>query len=717
MFPDSEESIHNPQSEEQLSASSDLSKPGRVIDERYEILSFLGRGGMANVYLANHLILNRAVALKVLRQNLQEDKLAIERFRREAIALSGLDHPNIIKIFGFGVFENLPYFAMEYFEGMSLEQLLKKELRLPRERALPLFNQMLDALSHAHEHGVIHRDLKPSNVLLTGPANDELKLVDFGIAKLLNVAEGQKLTGTGHVLGTAAYMSPEQCQGRALDARSDLYSAACLMFEMLDGRAPFEGETALATMSKHLSDTPRKSEFLNDELGAVIISALAKEPEKRPQSASEFKYVLNEAKSNLKLHGTKATTQDRAASLRKVILAGVFVFIAISIVVLLPRIQRIQADKTAKSSREYENNDNEERRLENSIHKIEKVTRNSTSSSLADSYDALALQYLDHGKAELAESCYQHAVSMYERILSTCNDEDRVTIQSELAKTLLHMSGCCCELGKHNEASKCALQAYAIGKRLGRESNAYRESLQRLAEVCYVRERYAEAAKYEIERISIDEKLGSKDYDNSALTSDVLSKIRLKQGHFSEAETLAKRAIELREQLGGDHLADLCGSLDYLALAHANQGKFVEAEVEAIKALKVREDHSRKDDRYIAIQLDNLSTVYKLEKKYSKAESAARRSLEIREKKQPKAPLDLAFSLNRLAELLMLQERDKEAQPLMARAFEIEDKLIPTEPECARTRHCYINLLRHLKRDSEADSLSSSKSSKDIAGK
>ncbi len=272
--------------------------PGRVIDGRYEITSFLGKGGMCSVYLANHLVLSRPLALKVLNEQLLVEKSSIERFKREAVAVSALEHPNIVKVYGFGVVQEIPYLAMEYLSGISLADLLKRETRLPLERALPIFDQILDALSHAHQQGLIHRDLKPSNVMLID-GERQVKLVDFGIAKVLPESgkELQKLTQTGAILGTVAYMSPEQCQALPLDARSDIYSMGCLMYEVLDGRVPLDGETPLAIMSKHLLESPAESEFITANARKTILSALEKSPTKRQQSADQLKQELQNADS------------------------------------------------------------------------------------------------------------------------------------------------------------------------------------------------------------------------------------------------------------------------------------------------------------------------------------------------------------------------------------------------------------------------------------
>jgi serine/threonine protein kinase len=323
----SEETV--PASKEHAGDSDLLLQSHAIIDEKYEVLSLLGKGGMCTVYKAKHLTLDRLVALKVLQRTLVRDEDALPRFKREAIAISGLDHPNIVKVFGFGVHGNAPFMAIEYLEGISLAELLKQEHRLSKERALPIFVQILDALSHAHERGVIHRDLKPSNVMLIG--SDQVKLVDFGIAKILPEPgkELQKLTRTGEVFGTAVYMSPEQCRAEALDARSDLYSMGCLMYEVLDGQVPIKGDTYYATLSRQLTDDPRESTFLSHDFGRSILYALKKETKDRPQSASELKEALLNP-SSLVAKTTKETAQKKP--LKQWVMRGCIALIVVQLI-------------------------------------------------------------------------------------------------------------------------------------------------------------------------------------------------------------------------------------------------------------------------------------------------------------------------------------------------------------------------------------------------
>jgi serine/threonine protein kinase len=273
-------------------ASTALS-PGSVIDDRYKIESYLGKGGMSVVYKAQHLQLNRPVAFKVLQDQRLGDAKAIERFRREAQAIAQIKHPNIVEIYGFGIVDEKPYMAMEFIDGFNFAQLLqdRPQGRFSIEEARPYFEQICDAVAAAHSKGVLHRDLKPGNVVLN---DGTIKLIDFGIAKLIgdSSAQIQALTQTGTILGSVAYMSPESLTGGVCDERSDIYSLGCLMYEILTGHPPFSGESPFVVIAKHVDAHPSVPPELHNSFGQVILQTLEKNPANRPQTVQELKRKL-----------------------------------------------------------------------------------------------------------------------------------------------------------------------------------------------------------------------------------------------------------------------------------------------------------------------------------------------------------------------------------------------------------------------------------------
>jgi serine/threonine-protein kinase len=264
---------------------------GSVVDGRYRILRRLGSGGMADVWLAEDAHLQRQVALKVLHRRFAQDREFVERFRREAEAAAGLQHPNIVSVFDRGEFEGTYYIAMQYVEGPTLKQLIDRGLT--PEQAVPLIRQVLEGARFAHRHGVVHRDLKPHNVIVDG--DGEAHVTDFGIAR----AGVSEITQTGSVMGTPHYLSPEQAQGFDVTAVSDLYSIGVILYEALTGRVPFEADSAVAVAMKQVSQPPLRPSSINPRvtpaLDGAVMRALEKEPGNRFQSADAFIAALDAA--------------------------------------------------------------------------------------------------------------------------------------------------------------------------------------------------------------------------------------------------------------------------------------------------------------------------------------------------------------------------------------------------------------------------------------
>jgi eukaryotic-like serine/threonine-protein kinase len=267
---------------------------GSTVDARYRLLKRLGSGGMADVWLAEDAHLQRRVALKVLHRRFAQDREFVERFRREAEAAAGLSHPNIVAVFDRGDVEGTYYIAMQLLEGRSLKALIDQGLA--PEQATALVRQVLEAAGYAHRHGVVHRDLKPQNVIV----DDEGKatVTDFGIAR----AGASEITQAGSVMGTPHYLSPEQAQGQAVTAVSDLYSIGVILYEALTGRVPFEADSAVAIAMKQVSHTPQRPSSINPAvspaLDAVVMRALEKDPGRRFQSADAFIAALDAAGRN-----------------------------------------------------------------------------------------------------------------------------------------------------------------------------------------------------------------------------------------------------------------------------------------------------------------------------------------------------------------------------------------------------------------------------------
>jgi beta-lactam-binding protein with PASTA domain/tRNA A-37 threonylcarbamoyl transferase component Bud32 len=276
----------------------------RLLGGRYELDGVVGRGGMAEVYRARDIRLDRIVAIKTLRADLARDQIFQARFRREAQSAASLNHPSIVAVYDTG--EDMatgvpvPYIVMEYVDGRTVRDLLQEGHRLLPERSLEIIDGVLRALEYSHQAGIVHRDIKPGNVMVT--RNGDIKVMDFGIARAMSDAQAT-MTQTAQVIGTAQYLSPEQARGDRVDARSDLYSAGCLLYELLTGRPPFTGDSPVAIAYQHVRENPVPPSRVDPDVppwaDAIVLKAMAKSPADRYQSAAEMRADLQRAASGM----------------------------------------------------------------------------------------------------------------------------------------------------------------------------------------------------------------------------------------------------------------------------------------------------------------------------------------------------------------------------------------------------------------------------------
>src|ERR1700734_1717595 len=278
----------------------------RLLGNRYELDGVVGRGGMAEVYRARDIRLDRIVAVKTLREDLARDQTFQARFRREAQSAASLNHPSIVAVYDTGEDmagpQHVPYIVMEYVDGRTLRELLRDDRRLLPERALEITDGVLRALDYSHRNGIVHRDIKPGNVMLTRSA--EVKVMDFGIARAMSDAQAT-MTQTAQVIGTAQYLSPEQARGERVDTRSDLYSTGCLMYELLVGRPPFTGDSPVAIAYQHVRENPIPPSRLDPDLppwaDAIVLKAMAKSANDRYQTAAEMNADIQRAASGMQV--------------------------------------------------------------------------------------------------------------------------------------------------------------------------------------------------------------------------------------------------------------------------------------------------------------------------------------------------------------------------------------------------------------------------------
>lgn len=274
------------------------------LGDRYEVGQVIGRGGMAEVHEGTDSRLNRRVAIKILRPDLARDPQFQDKFRREAQAAAGLNHPNVVAVYDTGehMIDNMPvpYIVMEYVDGVTLEHALTHGPRIMPERSLEIMAGILAALDYAHRHGIVHRDIKPANIMIN--AHGDAKVMDFGIARAM-ADLATSVTVTRGVMGTVKYVSPEQAKGEVADARSDIYAAGCVMYELLTGQPPFTGETFVSIAYQHVNELPKSPSQLDSSisttLDAIVLHALAKHPSQRYQTAAEMRADVERAMAGL----------------------------------------------------------------------------------------------------------------------------------------------------------------------------------------------------------------------------------------------------------------------------------------------------------------------------------------------------------------------------------------------------------------------------------
>lgn len=416
--------------------------PEELVLGRYQILSVLDQGGQSLVYLADDPQLSRRVAVKVLAENL--DAKARERFKREIQILASLEHKNIVKIFASGQLKDgRDCLVMEYIEGSSLAAVLERQGKLKEPEFLAIFTQALQALAFLHSRNVIHRDLKPANILVsnsdtpagTGEAVFEVKLVDFGIARTLNAEGVPSQALTQAAVGTAAYMSPEQCKGEALDLRSDLYSLACVMYEAISGKSPFAGTSDLDIMYKHSMEAIDKLSC-NPKIAAVISRGMEKQREKRFANAEEMLAVLPE------LQELSSPDPSKNAAF-VLILLGLLLTISVTVIgfVLKPGVKNLQLARYAKLGMSHPAYLLAEAEKEQNVLKkialCESIAKMPDSRHLNNLHALQLLMITQRGRGDFAAAveCGKRIVEFLPKVSA-----DAVWLQNERSRTLYNMA-------------------------------------------------------------------------------------------------------------------------------------------------------------------------------------------------------------------------------------------------------------------------------------
>lgn len=307
---------------------------GTTLGSRYELIEIIGEGGMSTVYKARDRILDRIVAVKILKDEFSKDKGFVEKFKTEALSAASISHPNIVNIYDVGQENDVHYIVMEYVDGKTLKDIIRKQAPLPINQAIDIAIMVCDGVHHAHEKGIVHRDIKPHNILIT--EQGMVKVADFGIARAVSAGT---ITYGNNIVGSVHYFSPEQAKGEVINRTTDIYSIGCILFEMVTGKVPFDAESPITVALRHIHDEPPSPRLINPEvplaLEAIIFRAMEKLPARRFQTAQDMRNAL------LNVHNSKATAispgpeKDVDKVKKRKIKPMGWAFIAIAIVGLL----------------------------------------------------------------------------------------------------------------------------------------------------------------------------------------------------------------------------------------------------------------------------------------------------------------------------------------------------------------------------------------------
>ncbi|HEY9870406.1 MAG TPA: tetratricopeptide repeat protein [Candidatus Obscuribacterales bacterium] len=648
---------------------------GTFLAGQYEITALVGIGGMSAVYKARDRYLDRVVAIKLLHSHLAAHPASLRRFEHEAKAVSHLVHPNIVSVFGYGISpRGEPYLIMDYLAGTSLAGLLREKHRLPPARALELFLPVCDALALAHKKGILHRDIKPSNIMLiTDEQGSELvKLVDFGLAKLLPGAdiEAPRLTQTGEIFGSPLYMSPEQVMGHTLDARSDIYSLGCVMYEVLSGEPPFVGDNIMETMYRRVSEEapPLARELaIPRELETAVLVALSREPGQRYRSMDELKQDLElirqgDAGRSRRLRGARKLPTAR---IKKVVSRALPVAAAAAML-----ISGIVTWKTM-SARAPEEHDSPWLRFDSEGQKL----LDQGSFAGAERLLVAAVKEAEHfGEQD------RRLIASLEKLArayrAQAKNKDAAKAESRIAVLKEHNRYG--EQGENlDELAELTLSLVpaTIAKHDQGESRHLAEKLNRLGTLCMNQKSYERAEELLQSALTLENKTLEPDDAVIARTLTVLAVLYgSKVGRYDLAEPLLNRAMDIRMRTLGPTHPEVAYNLYNLADLYEAQGQFSKAEESYEKALEIYERAYGRNATEVAMTLSGLGGLYRSRGKFEEAEPLLKEALRIYRSNEGSDKVTLAYSMNNLAGLYFSEAKYDAALPLYEQALGILEK-------------------------------------------
>ena len=608
---------------------------------RYQILALLGKGGMSAVYKARHQVMHKLFAVKMLHPHLVSDQQSLQRFKQEAQAASALNHPNVIAVHDFGITDaGVPYQIIDFLEGLSLAETIKRDGPLESERALKIFIQAADALGHAHTKGVIHRDLKPSNIMLVTSDGEEdvVKIVDFGIAKLMpqEGRENQQLTQTGEVFGSPLYMSPEQCMGHKLDMRSDIYSMGCLMYEALSGQPPLMGNNVYETISKQINEMPaslsttRANLSRSAQLDAIICKAMAKDPQQRYQSMAEMKKDLLSLYQGSKvgwLDSTRKTIElvkIKSTPSMKRFPVKVFLYLGLTILLLATSsaylVSNLYGGQTVPSFNE------------SPWPKYPEKTK--------DSIDFQDKEMQAHAVIQALERCESHTVRIVQR---------RVTLGN-----FFRTYGQYQKAAEQYDSVRDDLSLLSFESRPD-EAKFYTD----VADAYYYLDRFKDAGEFYQKAVDVWEPMAECDQDSFFRPLSKLADTYYYQKLYGKAEKASNLALSTWDTAARSepYALYLSKRADILRL----EKKWSQAEQGYLDALKHWQDLPEKYQRNVARCLYYLGVISLEEKKYDQAADYLSKTVSTLDTATNTGDLDLAGALEKYSDVLFQQGKVFEA--------------------------------------------------------
>jgi len=721
---------------------------GTTLADKYQILEKLGSGGMGLVYKAKHLLMKRLVAIKLMLPQFAASATALKRFRQEAQAASHLNHPNILKVYDFGVTpQGLPYLVMDLLEGTNLSAELTKHNYLPLDRSLNIFVQTCAALHHAHQKGVIHRDLKPGNIMMVDydGQHDVVQIVDFGMAKILSAMDGEneELTKTGEVFGSPMYMSPEQCMGRELDGRSDIYSLGCVMYRTLTGRPAVAGASAMECFNKHATALPATFAevapelMLPPSLEAIIFKAMAKEVEGRQESMAQLREELltemgqvvdisssmqTGIQSQLKMSSSQSLSNSSSTSESTGTGTGSGTGAGSG--------SSSQANTANETSHTQLSNigmsrlpARQARVLETSMSMMQpspKVARkgmiyasvagvaiiaaalafmpkggpkdgspdptqgqgqSQTDSGKADDYTQLVKQ----GQSSFDHGDYTEALKKFKAALEkarSSGDYDHVAeVRMALGRTYVEIQ----DLDDGQKEFQEILKIRESEKKLTALDAT--ESMNELGKIYRAKGQYGQAQQLFNRALAIRQNYTGADHAAVAETLADLGNLALAQKQFKKATELLARAEKVASSTQG--LADLNQANIFSAIGQAYQlqGQFDKATGYYEKALAIREKSLNPDNPAIADTLTYLGTLAFVKRNFDKADSYLHRALDIQEKTLGKDDPSIATTEFCLGVLYQQTKKYDKAEPLLTDSLRIRTKALGADdPSTQQTK-------------------------------